>query len=136
MSIAINTPLPENRLVPQGPVTSLDPQGDDECDAGDPRQAAQPGKLPVLLQPDVGDVVGDAGGDIPQRQDVEGTDIHARDVGGHDGGGVEAQRLEAVGGGGLGAEQTLLFLKAGWTLSARELSEPVEKMESRESRDT
>lgn len=101
----------------QHAVPSLDPQRRDEADAHGPRHAAHPPQPAVGLQPDVGDVVRGAAGDVAKGQGVEGRGSHARVVGRRDARGEEAKGLEAVLRGRLGAEDELLLLVGGGIVS-------------------
>ncbi len=81
-----------------------------------PHERAQHRKTGVVLKNDVDVVVEGARRDVGQRQRVHALGRHARGVAGHDGGRVQAERLEAVGGGRFGAGDAAENLLRGLVL--------------------
>ena len=75
-----------------------------------PRQRPHRRSRPVGAQRHVRKVERQPAGDVRQGEGVEARGLDARGVGGGHGGGVEAERLPGVVGGGLCAEDLLLGL--------------------------
>ncbi len=91
-------------------VAGLDEERDDGSDAGHPGEAADGRGLAVGAELDVDEDEGEAADDVANGQTVQESGVDTGDVGGDDGGGVEADGLEAIVGSGLGAGDALLGL--------------------------
>ena len=91
-------------------VAGLDEERDDGSDAGHPGEAADGRGLAVGAELDVDEDEDEAADDVANGQTVQESGVDAGDVGGDNGGGVEADGLEAVVGSGLGAGDALLGL--------------------------
>lgn len=91
-------------------VAGLDEERDDGSDAGQPGEAADGRGLAVGAELDVDEDKGETADDVANGQTIQESGFDTGDVGGDDGGGVEADGLEAIVGSGLGAGDALLGL--------------------------
>lgn len=78
-------------------IPRLDKQRKDAVQRTNPRHAPQHRQPRIVLQHDIAEIVRRPRCQVPERQPVEVAEPDVRDVGGHDAGGEERQRLEAVG---------------------------------------
>lgn len=89
---------------------SLDPQGQTSTHASGPHEASHRSQLSVLAESDVGKDVGEADGQVPEAQGVDGAGIQTDLVGGEDGACEEGEGFEAILRGTFCAEDALLEL--------------------------
>lgn len=91
---------------------ALHEDGHQDTDARQPRSTSEVGpELGGMAQVD--GIVHNPARDVPAGQEVERLGGETSEVAARDGGGEEAQVLEAVGGGALGADDQSFGLRAG-----------------------